>query len=67
MIETIKSTLMQRGELTCQQLAQHEPSLGAMCRALDAFYSTDNVREAMLMAYRIMLNDVMASATSEVA
>lgn len=47
---------------TAEKLAQCEPSLGSMCRALEAFYSTDNVREAMLKAYRIMLADALAPA-----
>lgn len=46
--------------MTVEQLAQQEPSLDAMLRAHDAFYSTDNVREAMLKAYRIMLADALA-------
>ncbi|WP_312330312.1 hypothetical protein [Atlantibacter hermannii] len=46
--------------MTAEQLAQQEPSLDAMLRAHEAFYSTDNVREAMLKAYRIMLADALA-------
>jgi len=46
--------------VTAEQLAQQEPSLDAMLRAHEAFYSTDNVREAMLKAYRIMLADALA-------
>ena len=48
--------------MTAEQLAQHEPSLDSMLRALEAFYSTDNVREAMLTAYRIMLADALKVA-----
>lgn len=48
--------------MTAEQLAQQKPSLDSMCRALDAFYSTDNVREAMLKAYRIMLADALKGA-----
>ena len=47
-------------DVTLEQMAQRDPSLDSMCRALDAFYSTDNVREAMLTAYRIMLADALA-------
>lgn len=46
--------------MTTEQLAQQEPSFDSMLRAHEAFYSTDNVREAMLKAYRIMLADALA-------
>lgn len=46
--------------MTAEQLAQCEPSLDSMLHALEAFYSTDNVRDAMLTAYRIMLADALA-------
>lgn len=49
-------------EPTAEQLAQCEPSLDSMLRALEAFYSTDNVRDAMLTAYRIMLADALKVA-----
>jgi len=45
---------------TDEKLSQQEPSLDSMCHALEAFYSTDNVRDAMLTAYRIMLADALA-------
>jgi len=48
--------------MTAEQLAQCEPSLDSMLRAHEAFYSTDNVREAMLKAYRIMLADALKVA-----
>lgn len=47
---------------TAEQLGQCEPSLDSMLRAHEAFYSTDNVREAMLTAYRIMLADALKVA-----
>lgn len=46
--------------MTAEQLAQLQPSLDSMLRAHEVFYSTDNVREAMLKAYRIMLADALA-------
>lgn len=49
--------------MTAEKLAQCEPSLDSMCRALEAFYSTDSVREAMLTAYRIMLADALKVAS----
>lgn len=49
-------------EPTAEQLAQCEPSLDSMLHALEAFYSTDNVRDAMLAAYRIMLADALKVA-----
>ena len=48
--------------MTAEQLAQLQPSLDSMLRAHEAFYSTDNVREAMLKAYRIMLADALKVA-----
>lgn len=48
--------------MTSEQLAQLQPSLDSMLRAHEAFYSTDNVREAMLAAYRIMLADALKVA-----
>ncbi len=48
--------------MTAEQLAQQDPSLDSMLRAHEAFYSTDNVREAMLKAYRIMLADALKVA-----
>ncbi|UTJ46152.1 hypothetical protein NLZ15_17475 [Atlantibacter subterranea] len=47
---------------TAEQLAKSEPSLDSMLRAHEVFYSTDNVREAMLKAYRIMLADAVKTA-----
>lgn len=48
--------------MTAEQLARLQPSLDSMLRAHEAFYSTDNVREAMLTAYRIMLADALKVA-----
>ncbi len=48
--------------MTAEQLAQLQPSLDSMLRAHEAFYRTDNVREAMLTAYRIMLADALKGA-----
>jgi len=48
--------------MTAEQLARLQPSLDSMLRAHEAFYSTDNVREAMLKAYRIMLTDALKVA-----
>ena len=48
--------------MTAEQLTKQEPSLDSMLRAHEAFYSTDNVREAMLKAYRIMLADALKVA-----
>lgn len=45
-----------------------EPSFDSMMRALDAFYSDDDVPErAMLLAFRILLADVLNQAHQEPA
>lgn len=49
-------------------VGETEPSLNAMMRALDAFYADDDVPErAMLVAFRILLADVLNQAHKEPA